>query len=309
MGLLAQAIGGSERAVSLDSRRAGVVEKDVCRRLGIGQDDEHLGRLQVDISTLAGGRRSIEVVEIREPGAKRPLAMYGTKEPHGSEPWSARKASELGLGPVVLDVSEDGVILEEYFPEHLNIRHRRPTSSEFHHYGRHLSRFFVGFIRVAERELICHKDPRPEHIFIIGEGEEIRVKLVDWGRASVWPFDRFPEWGRVQFFWFYEYLSFQEPAIWRTFAELLIKDFPKKPGHRALAEAYGEFVKDQTMSLGRALRRTLGTRFLEFIVQSGRLELNAGWLNEFIEKHKGLRGEELARAYGELDNAYGKLSR
>jgi hypothetical protein len=76
-----------------------------------------------------------------------------------------------------------------------------------------------------------------------------------------------------------------------------------------LAEAYGEFVRDQAGSVGRALRRTLGIRFLEFIVRCGELELNAGWLNEFIEKHKGLRGEELARAYGELDNAYGKLSR
>lgn len=309
MGLLAQAIGGSERAVSLDSRRAAVIEEDVCRRLGIEQDDEHLGRLQVDISTLAGGRRSIEVVEIREPGAKRPLAMYGTKEPHGSEPWSAETASALGLGPAVLDVSEDGVILEEYFPEHLNIRHRRPTPGEFRPYARHLSRFFVALIRVAEGELICHKDPRPEHIFIIGDGEEIQVRLIDWGRASVWPFDRFPEWGRVQFFWFYEYLSFCEPAIWRTFADFLAEDFPKKPGHRALADAYGEFVRDQARSVGRALRRTLGTRFLEFIVRCGRLELNAGWLNEFVENHKGLRGEELARAYGELDNAYGKLSR
>ncbi len=235
--------------------------------------------------------------------------MYGAKTRHGSEPWSAEKASDLGLGPAVLDVSPDGVILEEFFPEHLNIRHRRPASSEFCHYGRHLSGFFVAFIRVAEEELLCHKDPRPEHVFIIGEGEGIQVRLIDWGRARVWPFDRFPEWGTLQLFWFYEYLSFSEPAIWRTFADSLAGDFPEELGRGALAEAYGGFVRDQTRALGRSLRRGPGVRFLEFIVGCGRLELNAGWLNEFVEKHKGLSGEELARAYTGVVNAQGKLSR
>lgn len=309
MGLLAQAISASKRAASVDSRRAAAIEEDVCRRLGIEHDDERLGRLQVAISRVAGGRRSVEVVEIREPEAKRPLAMYGTKKAHGSEPWSAEKASALGLGPAVLDVSEDGLVLEEFFPEHANIRHRRPTSEEFGHYSRHLSSFFVAFIRVAEGELICHKDPRPEHIFIVGEGEGIQVKLIDWGRASVWPFDRFPEWARLQFFWFYQYLSFHEPAIWRAFADSLVEGFPEKPGRDALAAAYGEFVSDQTGPLGRSVRRRVGTRFLEFIVRCGRLALNAAWLNEFVEKHEGLSGEELARAYDGLANASGKLSR
>ena len=208
-----------------------------------------------------------------------------------------------GLLPLFLS------ILEEYFPGHLNIRHRRPTPDEFGPYAGHLSRFFVAFVRVADGELICHKDPRPEHIFIVGDGEEIEVKLIDWGRASVWSFERFPEWGRVQFFWFYQYLSFYEPAIWRRFADALAGEFPKEPGRGALADAYGEFVREQAGSAGRAIRRTLGTRFLEFIVQCGRLELNAGWVNEFVESHAGLRGEALARAYAEFENAHGEISR
>jgi len=308
VGLLAEAIRRSKRAVSVDERRAAVIEQDVCRRLGIKEDDTRLGQLQVGIRSVAGGRRLVEVVEIREPGAKGPLAIYGAKTRHGSEPWSAERASDLGLGPAVLDVSPDGVILEEFFPEHLNIRHRRPASSEFRHYGRHLSGFFVAFIRVAEEELLCHKDPRPEHIFIIGEGEEIEVRLIDWGRARVWPFDRFSEWGRLQLFWFYEYLSFSEPEIWRTFADSLARGFPEELGRGALAGAYGGFVRDQTSDLGHALRRGPGTRFLEFVVGCGRLELNAGWLNEFVEKHKGLSGEELARAYTEAAKAQSELS-
>jgi hypothetical protein len=303
MGSLAQAIRSSRRAVSLDSQRAAVIEQDVCRRLGIEQDDERLGRLQVSVSTIAGGRRPVEVVEIREPGAATPLAMYGAKRPHGSEPWSAEMASDLGLGPAVLSTSEDGIIVEEFFPQQQNIRHRRLTSDQFRHYGRHLSSLFIAFIRVADEGLICHNDPRPEHIFIIGEGEELQVKLIDWGRAGVWPFDRFPEWGRLQFAWFYEYLSFSEPTIWRTFAESLVQDFPNRPGRDALAQAYGEFVGKQTSALGRPLRGSLGTRFLELIVRCGRLDLNAGWLNEFVEKHGGLSGEELAQAYVALENA------
>ena len=303
MGLLAQAIYGSRRAVSADERRASIIERNVCRRLGTSEDSERLGQLEVSISTIAGGRRSIEVVAVREPGAERPLAMYGVKAPHGSEPSSAEKAAALGIGPAVFDVSEDGVVLEEFFPERLNVRHRELRPDEHGHYGRQLSRFFVAFIRVAEGELLCHKDPRPEHIFIVGQGEEIQVRLIDWGRATTWPLERFHEWAARQFSWLYEYASFYEPAIWKAFADGLVEDIPETPGHQALSEAYAEFVQAQAARSDRTLRRSLGTRFLEFIVACGKLDLNGARLNEFVEKHKSRSGEELARAYSRLENS------
>jgi hypothetical protein len=301
MGLLAEIICESKRGLLANRRRALIIEMDVCRRLGIHQDNERLERLSVAVSTIEGGRRWVEVVEVYEAGGKDPLLAYGIKPSHGSEPWSAEKASVLGLGPQVLDVTEDGVVLEEYYPHDANIRHRKPSPNECGYYAESLSSFFCTFIHSGEDELICHKDQRPEHIFILGHGKNIRVKLIDWGRASVCPLDEFREWSKQQFSWFYEYLSFHQPRIWTTFMSFLVSDFPRKLGLPALAEGYREFVRDQTRCLSDNLRRIFGVKFLEFIVQCGRLDLEVGWLNDCVEKHKCFRGEDLVRAYREAE--------
>ena len=301
MGVLAEKICGAARAVFADRRRACIIEEHACRRLGIKQNNGRLERLQVAVSTISGGRRTIEVVEILEPGRKDPLLMYGIKKPHGSEPWSAEKASELGIGPEVLDVSESDTILEEFYPRKLNIRNRKPAPDEHRYYAEDLSRFFLAFVRIREGEIICHKDERPEHMFLLGEGKDIRLSLIDWGLTSVRPLHKFREWGSHQLCWIYENLSFDQPSIWKIFVNSLVRRLPEELEHQTLAEAYADFVGDQTWYLAHGLQKKVAVRFLEFSVRCGRLDLDLDWFNEFVDKHRNCGGEDLARAYGQYE--------
>ena len=123
MGALADRISRERRAVHLDGRRALIIEEDVCRRLGVAPDDRWLSKLRADYGAIAGGRRTVEVIEIRRAGESSPFAIYGIKPPHGAEPESAARASKLRVGPRVLDVGASGIIVEEYFHHDLNVRH------------------------------------------------------------------------------------------------------------------------------------------------------------------------------------------
>jgi hypothetical protein len=300
MALLAERICRLERAALVNMRRASAVEADVCRRLGIDADGAALERLEVSASRIAGGRRTVEVVEIRRPEADGPVAMYGIKTPHGSEPWSAQRASALGLGPQVLDVSDDGVVLEEFLPARLNVRQRRVDPAEHEPFARCLAGLTRRLIALAEGEMLLHRDERPQHIFLLGQGGGIEVRLIDWGRADAWPPGRFPQWARHQFHWLYDRLSFHEPSIWRTFVSCLAAELPEPLGRPALAQGYLGFVADRTWSLGDALRRRFAVEFLEFSARCGRLELELGWFNDFIAAQADRRGEELAEAYERL---------
>jgi len=297
MGTLAERLCRSKRATLVNRRRALAIERDVCRRLGIKETSQRLARLQVAFSTIEGGRRQVNVVEVREPAGGDPPLAYGIKTPHGSEPWGAEVASEVGIGPAVLDVSQDGVIVEEFFPDRLNIRYRRPGPKEYGPCARALSRLFLAMIRTAEGELLCHGDERPEHLFILGRGKAIQVKLIDWGRADTWPLERFPEWGKDQFYWFYEHLSFRQPGIWKGFAASLTEGCPDPPGRAALSDAYMGFVAYQTLEVADAGQERLAARFLQFSIECGRLDLDLGWFNAFVEECRDLGGGELVQAY------------
>jgi len=297
MGTLAERLVRSKRAILVNRRRARAIERDVCRRLGLKETSQRLAALDVAFSTIEGGRRRVDVVEIREAGDEDPPLAYGIKAPHGSEPWGAEAASDLGIGPAVLDVSDDGVIVEEFFPDRLNIRHRHPLPEEHEPYAKALSRLFLAMMRPAEGDLLCHGDERPEHVSILGGGKEIAVKLIDWGRADRCPLERFPEWGRDQFYWFRAHLSFGRPGIWTAFTASLAAGWPDPPGRAALADAYMGFVAYETLDVDDPARDGWAARFLEFSVACGRLSLDLGWFNTFVQASRDLDGDELVQAY------------
>jgi hypothetical protein len=280
----------------MNEKSAALIEDEVARRIACGECPA-MEHLSAGFATIEGGRRYVEIVEIKDNRSGDTLAMYGVKDAQGSEPESAIRASKLEIGPRVLLVTEDEVILEEYFDPDLNVRRRKPREDEFHHFGEHLADFFKRFVLHNGQGLIRHRDERSEHIFIIGSSKDIEVRLVDWGRSGVWPPERFNEWGMEQFRWFYLELSVGSSEIWRTFIDSLASDFPTPHGKDALSKAYLRFVRHQLSPLSDRTRRSHATNFLEFLVRCGRLGLDLGFLNEFVEEHTELRGRELVEKY------------
>jgi len=294
VGALADKILQSKRFVLMNRARADLIEGHVCRRLQIDPNDQRVEHFVVDRGTIAGGRRSIEIVELRRVATDPPLAMYGIKRPHGAEPESCVLASQLSIGPFVLDVSNDGVILEVYFPPDVNIRERRPIAGEYEYYGKRMGTLFLRLILVGANLLLLHRDERLDHIFVLGGGKTIDIRLIGWGWAAIWPIERFDEWAVEQFRWMYLQLSFQEPAIWKAFLSTLMKDLPEKIAPQALSYAYLAFAKQQAPSLGAGVRGDLAQRFLEFIVESGPVHLDVEPLNRFAEQGRDVARRDLA---------------
>jgi hypothetical protein len=300
LGALADRISRERRAVHLDGRRALIIEEDVCRGLGIAPDDPWLSRLRADYGSIAGGRRTVEVIEIRRAGEPAPFAIYGIKPPHGSEPESAERASKLGVGPRVLDVSGSGIITEEYYHHDLNVRERKLADEEHAPFGERLSDFCLRFLCADEGEIFLHRDEREDHIFILGEGDDIEIRLIDWGHASTWPIGRMGEWIEEQLRWFYLELSFYQPEIWRAFIESLVERFPREDGTDALADAYRAFARSQASTRMNGWGGTPAVRFLEFSVSCGPLPLDVPRLNAFVEEARGLSGEELLHLWSRV---------
>ena len=141
MGQLARQILESKQSLHLNDVSADLIEDEVIRKataLAEGPDPENL---RAGFATIEGGRRFVEIVEITDTATGYTFAMYGVKNAQGSEPKSAVRASELGIGPRVLLVSDDHVILEEYFHPDLNVRRRKPHQEEYEHFGKHLAGF------------------------------------------------------------------------------------------------------------------------------------------------------------------------
>lgn len=300
MGALADRISQERRAVHLDGRRALIIEEDVCRGLGVAPDDAWLSRLRADYGVIAGGRRTVEVIEIRRAGEPAPFAIYGIKPPHGSEPESAERASKLGVGPRVLDVSDSGIITEEYYHHDLNVRERELAEEEYARFGERLSEFCLRFLCADEGEIFLHRDEREDHIFILGEGDEIELRLIDWGHASTWPIGRMGEWIEEQLRWFYLELSFYRPAIWRAFIGSLVERFPREDGTDALADAYRAFARREASTRMNGWGGTPAVRFLEFCVGCGPLPLDVPRLNAFVEDARGLSGEDLVHLWNRV---------
>ena len=299
MGILAERLSRLETGVLMAPHRADAIEADACRRLGLDSDDAQLGGLAIRGRMVAGGRRSVEVVEIARPEAGGLPLMYGIKPAHGAEPESAVLASGLGAGPAVLDVS-DGRITEEYFPEATNLRQRRLGPDDFEPLGAACARLLMALVRPEAGDLVSHKDEQPEHLFILGEGRDLRVRLIDWGRADRWPMQRFEEWLASQLYWLYTYLSLGEPAMWRSLTAALAEAMPEPPGRRRLAAGYLAFVEAQTAALDDRMRGRFAMAFLEFSVRCGPLPMDVGWFNRFLAETGEARGKELARAFEDV---------
>ena len=308
MGILAERSVGADRYL-LNQRRAKHIEGDVCRRLGVGANDRKLARLAIDFSSVGGrARLSIEMVEIAFPG-KDPLVRYGIKAAHHiSEAWISQLASQQGIGPLVLDVEKiDGgckgkeVILEEYLPHECNLGNRTPGAGEYRYFARHMSSFFLSFMCLEEGRLIKHGDERPEHIFILGKGKNIQVKMIDWGRGSTYPLGEIEQWGEQQFDWFYNYLSRSEPKIWRSFSAFLLRDLVKmKVNPKSVSQAYMNFVGSRTRPFTEhfmSMQIMFAKKFLDFCAECGKLDLNSVEFNRFLKTNRSLRGDDLAQAY------------
>jgi len=296
VGILADRLNGLESGVLMAPHRAQAIEADALRRLGLAEGNEALARLTLVGRTVAGGRRRVEVVEIARTGDAGAPAMYGVKTAHGSEPDSAVLASDVGAGPTVLDVS-DGVITETYFPEATNLRQRRFEPGDYDALGRAMARLLVALARPEAGDLICHKDEKPEHLFVLGRGTGLRVRLIDWGRADRWPMDRFDEWFAEQGVWLYTYLSQGQPAVWRPFAAALTDAASGAIGADRLARGYLALVAALTAPLADPMRRRFALGFLEFSVRCGPVPLNLGWFNRFVADAAETRGEGVAQAF------------
>jgi hypothetical protein len=296
VGILAERLARLEAGVLMAPHRADAIEADACRRLGLDPADGRLAGLALRGRTVAGGRRSVEVVEIDRPDTSgRPL-MYGMKTCHGAEPDSARWAAECGAGPAVLDVS-DGCITEEYFPEATNLRQRRVGPDDYEPLGTACGRLLVALVRRQAGDLLVHKDEQPEHLFVLGQGADLAVRLIDWGRADRWPLERFEEWLAAQYYWLYTYLSLGEPAVWRALAAHVAETMPDPPGRKRLADGYLAFVEAQTAGLDDPMRSGFATGFLAFSVRCGPLPMDLGWFNAFVQEAGDARGKALARAF------------
>lgn len=300
LGALADRISRETRAVHVDGRRALIIEEDVSRRLGVAPDDPWLSRLRADYGAIAGGRRTVEIVEIRRAGEPAPFAIYGIKPSHGSEPESAERASDLGVGPRVLDVSGSAIITEEYYHRDLNVRNRKIVVEEQTRFGEYLSEFCLRFLCADEGEIFLHRDEREDHIFILGEGDDIEIRLIDWGHASTWPIGRMGEWIEDQLRWLYLELSFYRPAIWKPFIRALVERFPRENGSDSLADAYRAFARREASIRMNGWGGAPAIRFLEFSVGCGPLPMDLPCLNAFAEKARGLRGEDLMRLWNRM---------
>lgn len=283
----------------LSRRRISAIEKDYCGKARVGHEEALLQKLVIETSTISGGRRSVDIVGISCPGL--PELTYGIKETHRfSEADVSRAASRLGVGPQVIDVDEisrgRSVILEEFFPIETNTRNRPVLPSEAEDFGQHLSAFFLAFI--DEGFLLAHGDERPEHIYIVGEGKEAHVRLIDWGRGSFWPKDRFPKWAQNQFRWLYHQLAYDNPAIWGSFLNnVKERSEVKKIDPQALTQAYMAFVNDELAALTQSalsMSRPLAVRFLEFSLACGETALVSDPFRTFLRSNAGTRGEGLA---------------
>jgi hypothetical protein len=296
---LADRIAGSKRLVLANETRAELIEAHVCRCLRIDPNDPVVGRLALDFATIAGGRRKVEVVTVRKASTDPPFCMYGMKRPHGSEPETAELASQRSVGPFVLDVSDDGIILEEFFPPGANIRERRPTLEELTRYGRELAVLMGRFVIADRQQLLVHRDERADHLFILGSGNDIEVRMIDWGWATLWPITRLTEWASEQFRWLFIQMSFREPEVWRSFVSSLVTYLPPTASREEVAAGYETFALSQSDVPGG---RGGGRRwtFPEFLVECGPVRLDVGWLNEFAEKGMDLGPEELAGLWEEM---------
>ena len=223
-------------------------------------------------------------------------------------------------------------ILEEYYPSHLQhsdrrrvtreelleirrtcnyglLRERRSVSTlspqEKQIWPAYLSEFFQRFILPEEGRLIHHNDERPEHIFIIGEGADVEVRLIDWGRGGLWQIKRFEDWAEKQIYWFYNLLLFGEgPLVWRDFVNDLVKQLESDPDmqQHSLAErlgiAYVQFFKYRTIALRHINMFDLfPIRFLEFHHGVSPLNLDIGPFQGFLDQTQGLQGKDLAHQF------------
>jgi hypothetical protein len=83
LGALADQIWRSGRTVYMNRSRAVRIEDDVRRRLKTSRRDTPPDALRVAIFKIRGGRRMVEVVEIRDEAKRDPFVMYAVK--HGEE--------------------------------------------------------------------------------------------------------------------------------------------------------------------------------------------------------------------------------
>jgi len=265
--------------------------------------------LQIEVNDIAGrARDTLELIIISEK-KNPPLARYVIKTAHHiSEPSTVKLASKHEVGPMVFDVEGKGrkaIILEEGLPDECNIDSRALRKNEIEPYGKYLANFFLAFVSPKDNSLLWHGDLRPEHIFMIGKGSNIGIRLIDWGRGGPWPLKRIGDWTEEQLDSFYHQLSFQNPVIWKLFINSLNKrvrsesSFKKLGLDRHLTEAYLKLIRSEISPLidhYHRMNKFLAVKFLELMVKARPLNLDLGVWNDFFAANTKLKGDALAEA-------------
>lgn len=305
------------QTLEISPRRARIIENNLKPLLPGKSVQSTLNTLNIDKHLIEGGRRSGWVVAVEDKGAT--IKQYFIKDTHHPtlgkyEAAISQLASRLEIGPEVLDVESKGkqiTILEEFFPHSLNIRGRTLKQNEIKPLGFAMTKLFVGLANLSGNTLIKHNDERPEHLFILGEGNNLTIRLIDWGRSQQVPFELklFEDWARHQLGWLYSLLSSKYPLAWQVFinsiASQLYEQIPEtrtKALMHSISNAYAGFILDRTQPLiDRSMYKFLGEKFLTFSTEVGSLPLSIPGWNKFINSNKNLEGDELASAYLEYN--------
>ena len=309
MGILAQRLC---QILYINSRRAKIIEQDVSHRLATRRrkavNENPLHRLKIEVFTISSRARDyIESILISDQ-ENSPIARYIVKTAqHISEPKAVQLASKQGVGPRVFDVEGKGrkaIILEEGLPDERCIVTRPIKKNEINHYGNYLSTFFLAFISLEKNSLLYHNDFRPEHVYILGRGKNIGIKLIDWGRGrNLWPLNEIENWCSELLDSFHLSFSLKNPTIWKLFINSLVGQIKNNSSLmklnliQHLSNAHMELIKSQILpitSIHQQSHKPFAIRFLEFIIKSRPLNLNLGVWDKFFEANARLKGEALA---------------
>lgn len=176
----------------MESEAAESIINDLIDRLYLTTSD--INRIYFEYKTVIGGytriKGSKKLIIKRD---EEELATYNIKkadEP-GHDPEEVERsetASKLKLGPrVIYKNNEELVIIEEWFPEGTQIEKRAGALTEQEKVlvaQRFAEKLWMMISAEQEGGTVAHFGDRlVTHIYIIGEGEDIDVRFIDWGKG------------------------------------------------------------------------------------------------------------------------------
>jgi len=277
------------------------------RRLSLPPDSPHWSTLKIGVDLMIGrARDQLIVIDLAEGGS------YVLKPAHSlNEAEMSQVAVAANLGPPVLAVygeRRQAQILEEFWPieqcltRQINLPLRSEREKEVWADG--MTDLFFRFVKLKEKEIINHRDFKPEHLYWLPTTSSFEFRLIDWAKASHLPLTDFIQWSQETLDLFYRDLSRHDPFIWQRFLSGLKARSDSAREQRSfhlvkrLTLAYAQLILDLVPDLlpGES-GREIAIRQLEVFERSYPSPFALGPLDQFFARSQGRRGDSLAQAF------------